>query len=174
MLERNHAEVQADFQAIFDGGGTREQMESMSLAYYRTLFQDDEYSLLWGEAKLQAARDAKFRVRFNQFLHGKRLQMAEFIRRFSERAGTPLLLPAETLAFGLMCLCDGVQSYYWPIPARVGRGGRVGAGGVLRARGAARAGLSGLVGHLRHAAGDEPAGQRSPVIRRYASSSDVL
>ncbi len=70
LLERDHAEVQADFQAIFDGGGTREQMESMSLAYYRTLFQDDEYSLLWGEAKLQAARDAKFRVRFNQFLHG--------------------------------------------------------------------------------------------------------
>ncbi len=95
LLERDHAEVQADFQAIFDGGGTREQMESMSLAYYRTLFQDDEYSLLWGEAKLQAARDAKFRVRFNQFLHGKRLQMAEFIRSFSERAGTPLLLPVE-------------------------------------------------------------------------------
>ncbi|VWB91088.1 TetR family transcriptional regulator [Burkholderia lata] len=46
LLERDHAEVQADFQAIFDGGGTREQMESMSLAYYRTLFQDDEYSLL--------------------------------------------------------------------------------------------------------------------------------
>ena len=62
--------------------------------------------------------------------------MAEFIRRFSERAGTPLLLPAETLAFGLMCLCDGVQSYYSADPQRVGRGGRVGAGGVLRARGA--------------------------------------
>lgn len=119
LLERDHAAVQADFQAIFDGGGSREQMESMALAYYRTLFHDDEYSLLWGEAKLQAARDAKFRVRFNQFLHGKRLQMAEFIRRFAERAGTPLLLPAETLAFGLMCLCDGVQSYYTADPQHV-------------------------------------------------------
>ncbi|WP_107647193.1 TetR/AcrR family transcriptional regulator, partial [Acinetobacter baumannii] len=79
LLERDHAAVRADFEVIFEGGGTREQMESMALAYYRTLFRDDEYSLLWGEAKLQAARDAKFRVRFNQFLHGKRVQMAEFI-----------------------------------------------------------------------------------------------
>lgn len=75
LLERDHDSVRADFEAIFDEGGPREQMESMALAYYRTLFRDDEYSLLWGEAKLQAARDAKFRVRFNQFLHGKRLQM---------------------------------------------------------------------------------------------------
>jgi AcrR family transcriptional regulator len=119
LLERDLTGVQADFQAIFDGGGTREQMESMMLAYYRTLFHDDEYALLWGEAKLQAARDAKFRVRFNQFLHGKRVQMAEFIRQFSERVGTPLLLPAETLAFGLMCLCDGVQSYYTADPQHV-------------------------------------------------------
>lgn len=119
LLERNHALVQADFQAIFDEGGSREQMESMTLAHYRTLFADDEFSLLWGEAKLQAARDAKFRVRFNQFLHAKRVQMAEFIRRFSERSGTPLLLPAETLAFGLMCLCDGVQSYYAADPQHV-------------------------------------------------------
>ncbi|ARF84964.1 UNVERIFIED_ORG: AcrR family transcriptional regulator [Burkholderia cepacia] len=119
LLERDHAAVRADFEVIFEGGGTREQMESMALAYYRTLFRDDEYSLLWGEAKLQAARDAKFRVRFNQFLHGKRVQMAEFIQRFAERAGTPLLLPADTLAFGLMCLCDGVQSYYTADPQHV-------------------------------------------------------
>ena len=119
LLERDHDSVRADFEAIFEEGGPREQMESMTLAYYRTLFRDDEYSLLWGEAKLQAARDAKFRVRFNQFLHGKRLQMAEFIQRFAERAGTPLLLPAETLAFGLMCLCDGVQSYYTADPQHV-------------------------------------------------------
>ncbi len=108
LLERDHDSVRADFEAIFDEGGPREQMESMALAYYRTLFRDDEYSLLWGEAKLQAARDAKFRVRFNQFLHGKRLLL--------DSADNP----------------DG-------------------------SRGA----------HRR-------AGQRSPVIRRYASSSDVL
>lgn len=43
LLERDHAAVQADFQAIFDGGGSREQMESMALADFRTLFLDVEY-----------------------------------------------------------------------------------------------------------------------------------
>lgn len=174
--------MRADFEAIFEEGGPREQMESMALAYYRTLFRDDEYSLLWGEAKLQAARDAKFRVRFNQFLHGKRLQMAEFIQRFAERAGTPLLLPADTLAFGLMCLCDGVQSYYTADPQHVSAD-------------AAEAVLAGffarvvLVASRAERSGGRRAGlgcgtaapgaahlvrQRSPVMRRYASSSDVL
>ena len=79
----------------------------------------DREAWLLEELQLQAARDAKFRVRFNQFLHGKRVQMAEFIQRSAERAGTPLLLPADTPAFGPMCLCDGVQSYYTADPQHV-------------------------------------------------------
>lgn len=110
LLERDHASMQAELQEIFDSGGTREQMESTALAYYSRLHRDDRRFLLWVEAKLQAARDAKFRARFNQFLQEQREQMTEYIRQFAERAGTPLLLPAETLALGLMSLCDGVQS----------------------------------------------------------------
>ncbi len=119
LLERDHSAVQGELQQIFDTGGSREQMESTVLAYYSRLFRDDRCFLLWVEAKLQAARDAKFRVSFNQFLQDKRAQMAEFIRRFAERAGTPLLLPPETLALGLMSLCDGVQSYYTADPQNV-------------------------------------------------------
>ncbi|MGU7774946.1 TetR/AcrR family transcriptional regulator [Burkholderia sp. MR1-5-21] len=119
LLERDHAAVQAEFQAIFDGGGTREQMESTVLTHYSRLHRDDRCYLLWVEAKLQAARDAKFRVSFNQFLQEKREQMADYIRLFAERSGTPLLLPAETLALGLMGLCDGVQSFYTADPQHV-------------------------------------------------------
>ena len=122
LLERDHASMQAELQEIFDSGSTREQMESTALAYYSRLHRDDRRFLLWVEAKLQAARDAKFRARFNQFLQEQREQMTEYIRQFAERAGTPLLLPAETLALGLMSLCDGVQSYLTAYPQHVSAG----------------------------------------------------
>lgn len=122
LLERDHASMQAELQEIFDSGGTREQMESTALAYYSRLHRDDRRFLLWVEAKLQAARDAKFRARFNQFLQEQREQMTEYIRQFAERAVTPLLLPAETLALGLMSLCDGVQSYLTADPQHVSAG----------------------------------------------------
>lgn len=119
LLERDHASVQAELRQIFEGGGSREQMEATALAYYRRMHIDDRCHLLWVEAKLQAARDAKFRVRFNQFLQESRTRMADIIRAFSEHSGTPLRLPAETLALGLMSLCDGVQSYYTADPQHV-------------------------------------------------------
>ncbi|KWF26638.1 TetR/AcrR family transcriptional regulator [Burkholderia pseudomultivorans] len=119
LLERDHVSVQDDLKQIFEGGGTREQMEATALAYYRRMHVDDRCFLLWVEAKLQAARDAKFRVQFNQFLLETRARMAEIIRAFAERSGTPLRLPAETLALGLMSLCDGVQAYYTADPQQV-------------------------------------------------------
>jgi hypothetical protein len=45
--------------------------------------------------------------------------MSEYIRAFSARAGTPLLLPAETLAMGLMGLCEGVQFLHTIDPQNV-------------------------------------------------------
>ncbi|KVS67562.1 TetR/AcrR family transcriptional regulator [Burkholderia cepacia] len=119
LLERNHASVTARFEAIFDESLMPEQMATIALAHYRKLLADDECSQLWGEAKLQAARDTAFRVRFNQLLHLKWLQMAEFVRCFAEQSRAVPLLPVETLAVGLICLCDGVQSYYTVDPGHV-------------------------------------------------------
>jgi AcrR family transcriptional regulator len=119
LLSRDHERMQADLEAIFEENATREQMEARVLAYYRQLHRDNECFLLWVEAKLQASRDAKFRARFNAFAHEKREQMAAYIRTFSERVGTPLPLPAETLALGLMSLCDGVQFFRVSDPKHV-------------------------------------------------------
>ena len=119
LLKRDHERVQEDLQGIFEADATREQMEERVLAYYSQLFRDNKCFLLWVEAKLQASRDAKFRARFNAFMHEKREQMALYIRTFSERVGTPLPLPAETLALGLMSLCDGVQGFHTADPQHV-------------------------------------------------------
>ncbi|HEY1996327.1 TetR/AcrR family transcriptional regulator [Paraburkholderia sp.] len=119
LLRRDHETMQAGLQAIFEEGGTREAMEARVLAYYSQLHRENKCFLLWVEAKLLAVRDGRFRVRFNAFLHEKLEQLAAYIRQFSELVGTPLPLPAETLAMGLMGLCDGVQFFYTVDPQNV-------------------------------------------------------
>lgn len=111
LLLRDHERMQADLRSIIDDGATREQMEARALTLYSRFFRDDDCFLLWAEAKLLAARDAKFRARFNAFSHEKREFLTGYIRTFSECAGTPLPLPAEVLALGLIGLCEGVHSF---------------------------------------------------------------
>jgi AcrR family transcriptional regulator len=119
LLRRDHAEMQAALESIFEDGATRETMEAQVLEYYSNLPRDDKCFLLWMEAKLLAARDARFRVKFNAFMLEKLERTSEYIRAFSARAGTPLLLPAETLAMGLMGLCEGVQFLHTIDPQKV-------------------------------------------------------
>ena len=109
LLRRDHEAMQADLRAIFDAEATREQMEARVLAYYSRLPQDNKAFLLWVEAKLLAARDARFRVRFNAFMKEKRERLAAYIEEFSARVGTPMPADPELLAIGLLGLCDGVQ-----------------------------------------------------------------
>jgi hypothetical protein len=71
------------------------------------------------EAKLLAVRDGRFRLRFNAFMHEKLEQLAAYIREFSARVGTPMLMEPERLAIGLMGLCDGVQFFYTVDPQNV-------------------------------------------------------
>lgn len=119
LLKRDHGVVEMKLQRIFEVGGTREEMERTVLAYYRQVYRKRESFLLWTEAKLQAARDPRFRARFTAFLGEKEEQMTLHLRAFAQRTGVPLPLSAEVLALGLMGLCDGVQSYYAADPQRV-------------------------------------------------------
>jgi AcrR family transcriptional regulator len=119
LLRRDHETMQAGLQTIFENAATREEMEERVLRYYSSLHRENKCFLLWVEAKLLAVRDGRFRIRFNAFMHEKLEQMSEYIREFSTRVGTPLPLPAETLAMGLMGLCDGVQFFYTVDPQNV-------------------------------------------------------
>jgi AcrR family transcriptional regulator len=109
LLRRDHEAVQADLRAIFAANTSREDMEARVLTYYSRMPQDNKAFLLWVEAKLLAARDARFRTRFNAFMKEKRDQLAAYIEEFSTRVGTPLTLEPELLVIGLIGLCDGVQ-----------------------------------------------------------------
>ncbi len=109
LLRRDHEEMEAGLNAIFDPALTREQMEAKVQTYYSRLPQDNKCFLLWVEAKLLAAREARFRARFNEFMKEKREHLAAYIDEFTRRVGTPLPLPSDVLALGLIGLCDGVQ-----------------------------------------------------------------
>jgi AcrR family transcriptional regulator len=109
LLKRDHENVMADMRAIFEAGESRSQMEARVLDYYSAHFRENDCFLLWMEGKLQAARDPDFRVGFVACLRELRAATTEYIRQFSAQVGTPLPLPAEQLAVGLLALSDGMQ-----------------------------------------------------------------
>lgn len=109
LLRRDHDSARANLRATVNEGGSREQIKSRVIAYYRRYFRDHDCFPLWVEAKLLACRDTWFQERFNAFCHEELDQVSAYIRAFSERDGRPLLLQADVLALGLLSLCDGVQ-----------------------------------------------------------------
>ncbi|CAB3782047.1 hypothetical protein LMG28614_01355 [Paraburkholderia ultramafica] len=119
LLRRDHETMQAGLQAIFASAASREEMEARVLRYYSNLHRENKCFLLWVEAKLLAVRDGRFRLRFNAFMQEKLEQMSAYIREFSARVGTPMLMEPESLAIGLMGLCDGVQFFYTVDPQNV-------------------------------------------------------
>ncbi|MBC8720977.1 TetR/AcrR family transcriptional regulator [Paraburkholderia sp. 31.1] len=119
LLRRDHEAMQAGLHAIFESAASREEMEARVLRYYSSLHRENKCFLLWVEAKLLAVRDGRFRLRFNAFMHEKIDQLSAYVREFSERVGTPMSMPPEQLAIGLMGLCDGVQFFYTVDPQNV-------------------------------------------------------
>ncbi|WP_158939720.1 TetR/AcrR family transcriptional regulator [Burkholderia sp. S171] len=117
LLKRDHLAMQAGLHDIMQGQVAREDLEDRALLFYSHLYRDNKNFLLWVEAQLLASRDIHFRVIFNAFLHEKLEHLTAYIREFSVRAGTPL--PAETLALGLMALCNGVRFFYSINPEHV-------------------------------------------------------
>ncbi|SAL73843.1 TetR family regulatory protein [Caballeronia choica] len=120
LLKRDHETTMGRMRSIFeDGEASRADMEARVLEYYSQVHFENKCFLLWVEAKLHASRDAKFRVRFNALMRELRQTTTDYIRAFSERVGTPLPMPAEQLALGLIALCDGVQFFYSSDPQSV-------------------------------------------------------
>jgi AcrR family transcriptional regulator len=111
LLRRDHERMQVDLQSIIQDGVSRDEAEGRALAFYSRYFRENDCYLLWAEAKLLATRDAKFRARFNAFSREKHDFFTEYARLFSERVGTPLQMPPEVLALGLIALCEGVEAF---------------------------------------------------------------
>ncbi|SIT65245.1 transcriptional regulator, TetR family [Burkholderia sp. b14] len=112
LLKRDHGNIQQALQRIFDLQGSVQDIEAQILTYYSTLYRENKCFLVWMQARLLAARDAKFRARFNALSRQTRADIAYFIDAFSARLGIRPIVPAAQLALGLMALCDGIQFFY--------------------------------------------------------------
>jgi len=73
------------------------------------MYSTNESFMIWTEARMLAARDAKFRVKLDALLVEKRAEVAELIEYFYRRAGIASPLAAPTLAMGFNSLFEGVK-----------------------------------------------------------------
>jgi len=120
LLKREHDAIMSRMRSVFeDGDASRADMEARVVQYYSQIYRENKCFLLWIEAKLHASRDSEFRARFNAFMRELRQTTTDYISAFSERVGTPLPMPADQLALGLIALCDGMQFFYSSDPQTV-------------------------------------------------------
>jgi AcrR family transcriptional regulator len=119
LLRRDDDRARANLQGIMEGG-TPDEMKERAIAYYSQYFLEHDCFALWIEATLLARRDTAFQERLSDFRREKLDQVGAYVRMFSERNGRPLPLQADTLALGLVSLCDGVQFFRMCNPQMVG------------------------------------------------------
>lgn len=117
LLRRDHEKATAEFNALRSDQLSLDHIQARTRDIYSQLYNDNESFMNWTEARMLAARDAKFRTKLNTLLAEKRGQVAEFIAYFYHRAGVEPKVPPEALAMGFMSLIEGVKLSMLSSPA---------------------------------------------------------
>jgi hypothetical protein len=108
-LRRDHQKAHADLGALRSDGLSLDHIQERSRELYGQMYHDNESFMNWTEARMLAARDARFRNKLNALIAEKRVQLVELIAYFYERAGTEAPVPADALALGFMALVEGMK-----------------------------------------------------------------
>jgi AcrR family transcriptional regulator len=109
LLRRDHAETHVQLGALQDDSLPLDHIQQRVRELYGKLYRTNDSFMNWTEARMLAARDAKFRTKLCALLAEKRAEIAQFIDYFYRRVGGPAPVPATTMAMGFMSLFDGVQ-----------------------------------------------------------------
>jgi AcrR family transcriptional regulator len=109
LLRRDHQRATDEFNALRDDSLPMEQIQARTVELYSQLWRDNECFMMWTEARMLAARDAKFRARLNALMAEKRDRIAGFIGYFYGRLGVAPPEPPEIMAMGFMSLAEGVK-----------------------------------------------------------------
>jgi AcrR family transcriptional regulator len=111
LLRRDHRQAH-DAMSEFLGADLQvEQLEQRVRQMYGQLYRSNEGFMNWTEARMLAARDAKFRAKLNALMLEKRDFIAAFIVHFYARVGVSPPSPPAELAMGLMSLVEGVKLF---------------------------------------------------------------
>ena len=109
LLRRDHEKTHAELGALRSDALPLDLIQQRTRDLYGSLYRDNESFMNWTEARMLAARDAKFRAKLNALLAEKRGQIAEFIEYFYQRAGVEAPVPPAAMAMGFMALVEGVK-----------------------------------------------------------------
>lgn len=111
LLRRDHRQAHEAMSEILLADLQPAQLEQRVRRMYSQLYRSNEGFMNWTEARMLAARDARFRTKLNTLMIEKRDFIAAFIVHFYERAGVQPPSPPTELAMGLMSLVEGIKLF---------------------------------------------------------------
>src|ERR1700738_576790 len=106
LLRRDHEATNAQLR---DDSLPLDHIQQRIREIYTQMYSTNESFMIWTEARMLAARDAKFRIKLDALLVEKRAEVAELIEYFYRRAGIASPLAPPTLAMGFNSLFEGVK-----------------------------------------------------------------
>ena len=109
LLRRDHQKTHSELGALRNDELSLDHIQSRARDLYGQVYHDNESFMNWTEARMLAARDARFRTKLNALCAEKRAQIAEFIEYFYRRAGVEPTVSPTAMAMGFMALVEGMK-----------------------------------------------------------------
>lgn len=119
LLRRDHQKSMAQLNALRTSELSLDQVQTRARDIYGQMFRDNDCFMNWTEARMMAARDARFRAKLDALMAEKRGQIATFIQYFHDRVGVAPSLPPEKMAMGFMSLAEGVKLFMLSSPSEM-------------------------------------------------------
>jgi len=109
LLRRDHAVTNEQLRALRDDSLPLEHIQQRIAEIHGQMYRTNESFMNWTEARMLAARDAKFRNWLDVLLIDRRTEVAALIEYVYRRLGIAPPLPAPALAMGFSSLFEGVK-----------------------------------------------------------------
>lgn len=116
LLRRDHQQATEELNSLLSDDIPVEQLQARTREIYSQLYRDNECFMNWTEARMAAARDAKFRTKLSALMQEKRMQIARFIEYFYQRVGVTPPSSPDAMAMGFMSLVEGVKLFMLSTP----------------------------------------------------------
>ena len=119
LLRRDHQKSMAELNALRTSELSVDEVQNRARDIYSQMFRDNDCFMNWTEARMMAARDARFRAKLEALMAEKRAQIAAFIQYFHDRIGVTPSVPPEKMAMGFMSLAEGVKLFMMSDPTEM-------------------------------------------------------
>ncbi len=109
LLRRDHEATNAQLRALRDDSLPLEHIHRRIREIFGQIYRTNESFMNWTEARMLAARDAKFRAKLDSLLVERRAEVAELIEYVYGRLGIAPPLAATAVGMGFNSLFEGVR-----------------------------------------------------------------